>query len=132
MDTITSLPHSAEGETTATTTAQAGAAFVLRAFLDAILEVATLYGMSFGENSSSNSTAQHSSLLTDFITEAFSTFLSHVQSILLEELSRIKEDNDDDEGPGVAVEDDSDVLLNAVAGVVDDTAVVEEEKYQTP
>ena len=61
-----------------------GAALVPREFLDAILEVATLYGMSFGGS-------VQVGLLTDFISEAFSSFSSHVRSVLLEQSGHIKE-----------------------------------------
>ncbi|KAL7561207.1 hypothetical protein ACA910_004133 [Epithemia clementina (nom. ined.)] len=63
-----------------------GAIFVPREFLDAILEVATLYGMSFPEN-------EQVDLLMDFISEAFSSFLSHVRSVLLEQSGQIKNDD---------------------------------------
>ena len=48
--------------------------------LDAILEVASLYAMNFGSEQNEH--------LVQFVNEAFSAFLAHVRSVLLEESSR--------------------------------------------
>ena len=67
-----------------------GAVFIPREFLDAILEVATLYGMSFSDNLQVN-------LLTEFISESFSSFLSHIRSILMEQSGPIQDEATDEQ-----------------------------------
>jgi hypothetical protein len=58
-----------------------GGIFVPRAFLDSILEAATLYGMSFLFRNDGTG----GGYLLEFVSEAFASGLSHVRSILLEE-----------------------------------------------
>jgi vacuolar protein sorting-associated protein 51 len=68
-----------------------GAALIPRDYLDALLEVATLYGTSFGSKTKPG-------YLTEFISEAYSSFLAHVEAILLEEsalLATREEEKDD-------------------------------------
>jgi len=101
-----------------------GAAFVSREFLDAILEVATLYGMTF------STTAQDNESLTEFISEAFGSFLTHIRSILLDESSQLVMQGHD-VAATLSKLDDNDVLLNptvTASEVDDDVADAKEEE----
>eukprot|EP00523_Entomoneis_sp_CCMP467_P001353 CAMPEP_0168759062 /NCGR_PEP_ID=MMETSP0724-20121128/22027_1 /TAXON_ID=265536 /ORGANISM="Amphiprora sp., Strain CCMP467" /LENGTH=490 /DNA_ID=CAMNT_0008807969 /DNA_START=99 /DNA_END=1569 /DNA_ORIENTATION=+ len=101
-----------------------GAAFVPREFLDAILEVATLYGMTF------STTAQDNESLTEFISEAFASFLTHIRSILLDESSQLVMQGHD-VAATLSKLDDNDVLLNptvTASKVDEDVADAKEEE----
>ena len=63
-----------------------GSCFIPLDFLDAILEAATLFGMSFRNDGSGGG------YLVEFVSEAFASGLSHVRSILLEESIQISSD----------------------------------------
>lgn len=63
-----------------------GGALIPSKVLDAILEAATLFGMSFGSGSDG-------SMLVGFVTESFSSFMAHVKSIFLEESAQVANSN---------------------------------------
>ena len=86
-----------------------GSNLIPTVYLDNVLEAATLYGLSFGNGGSSTLTEGDRQLLVDFISEAYSGFLSHVRLVLLEHSLRgepIEEveneglDDSDDDGDG--------------------------------
>jgi vacuolar protein sorting-associated protein 51 len=56
-----------------------GRELIPTAFLDALLESVTLFGLTFGNGEA------RSSRLLEFVTEGFSSFLAHVRTLLLEE-----------------------------------------------
>jgi vacuolar protein sorting-associated protein 51 len=63
-------------------------------YLDSILEAATLYGISFSNDGVPVVGDSDRHLLMDFVSDAFSAFLSYVRSLLLE---RSSSDEDEDE-----------------------------------
>lgn len=64
-------------------------------YLDNVLEAATLYGISFSIDGVPSLTDTDRLLLMDFVNDAFTAFLSHVRSLLLER-SFDEEDEDED------------------------------------
>lgn len=64
-----------------------GSALVPREFLNAILEAATMYSITFstGNGEDSYKTRARALLLNDFIMDAYSTFLTHVRSVFMDE-----------------------------------------------
>lgn len=103
-----------------------GSNLVPRDILVAVLEGATLYGISFGASSETGSDGNKASdtnnrgyYLMEFVTEAFSSFHSHVRSILLEESIQANRDNENsaDLGNEATQEEISGALLLLVQGV---------------
>lgn len=90
----------------------AGSSLIPRGFLDAVLEGATLYGMSFGAEFSET----RSGYLMEFVSEALSSFFSHIRSILYEEsIEAFRSDEGADENG----QDDSNNLAYAeIAGAL--------------
>lgn len=73
------IPHEPEAQV-----APKGSNLIPTAYLDSVLEAATLYGLSFGSGSTSVLGETDSQLLIDFVSEAYSGFLSHIRAVLLE------------------------------------------------
>jgi vacuolar protein sorting-associated protein 51 len=78
-----------------------GSSLIPRSVLVAILEGATLFGISFEASNKAGTdgikgfetSSNRGDYLMDFVTEAFSSFLSHVRSILLEESIQASRDD---------------------------------------
>jgi vacuolar protein sorting-associated protein 51 len=81
FDTPTDLEGSARS-LTSTTTGPSSSRLIPTHVLDSILEAATLYSISLGNNDSNK---EEDKRLTDFVSEAFSSFLTHVRGELLEQ-----------------------------------------------
>jgi hypothetical protein len=64
------------------------------AYLDSVLEAATLFGISFSSDGAPSLSDGDRTLLMEFVNEAFAAFLSHVRSLLLER--SLNEDSDDE------------------------------------